>query len=344
MRGRFFGSSRGTRALEDLDQDIRDHIERETGDNIGRGMTPEEARRQAMLAFGNVALAKEDTRRVWVSAWADQARQDLRYAARSLRKHPAFATAAAVTLALAIAANTTMFSVLNAVVLRPLPYRAPEQLAMLWTEDPTQNLREGRSALWDVEQWRSRSQSFAELAVFDAVSTTLTGTDGAEQIAGASISPNLLPLLGVQPAQGRSFSTEEAEQRQRLVLISHRFWQTRFGGSSDAIGASIVLNGLPFQIVGILPAGFQIATLDADVWEPQTMAEDWETRHRVRGGDTWFVIGRLRPGVTFDRAQAEMTAIARGINDQLPSAERNRGISVVPLRLYIVGPQSRLAL
>ena len=198
MRGRFFGSSRGTRALEDLDQDIRDHIERETGDNIAGGMTAEEARRQAMLAFGNVALAKEETRRVWVSAWADQARQDLRYAARSLRKQPAFAIAAAVTLALAIGANTTMFSVLNAVVLRPLPYRAPEQLAMLWTEDPTQNLREGRSALWDVEQWRSRSQSFAELAVFDAVSTTLTGTDGAEQIAGASISPSLLPLLGVQ--------------------------------------------------------------------------------------------------------------------------------------------------
>ena len=209
---------------------------------------------------------------------------------------------------------------------------------MLWTEDPTQNLREGRSALWDVEQWRSQSQSFADMATFDAVSTTLTGADGAEQIVGASISPNLLSLLGVQPVLGRSFSTEEAEQRQRLVLISHRFWQARFGGSHDALGATLVLNGLPSRIIGILPADFQIARLDADVWEPHP------TRRSVRGGQTWFVVGRLRPAVTFDQAQAEMSAIARRLNDQLPAAERNRGISVVPLSLYMVGPQSRLAL
>ena len=136
--------------------------------------------------------------------------RDVRYALRTLRKSPAFTTAAAATLALAIGANTAMFSVLNAVLLRPLPYRSPEQLAMLWTEDPTQNLREGRSALWDVEQWRSQSQSFADMATFDAVSTTLTGADGAEQIVGASISPNLLSLLGVQPVQGRSFSSRRS--------------------------------------------------------------------------------------------------------------------------------------
>jgi putative ABC transport system permease protein len=208
MRGRLFGSRRGRRALDGLDQDIRDHIERETQDNIEKGMAPEEAHRQAMLTFGNVALAKEDTRRVWVWAWLDEARQDLRYAVRTLRRSRAFTTAAAATLALAIGANTVMFSVLNAVLLRPLPYRSPDQLAMLWTEDPTQNLREGRSSAWNVEQWRSQSESFADLAVFDAVSKTLTGRDEAEQIAGASISRNLLPLLGVQPVRGRSFSTE----------------------------------------------------------------------------------------------------------------------------------------
>jgi predicted permease len=330
---------RHTRALANLDQDIRDHIERETQDNIAKGMAPEEARRQAMLMFGNVALAKEDTRRVWVWAWLDEARQDLRYAARTLRKSRAFTTAAAATLALAIGANTTMFSVLNAVLLRPIPYRSPEQLAMLWTEDPTQNLREGRSALWNVEQWRSQSQSFADMATIDNVSKTLTEADGAEQIVGASISPNLLLLLGVQPVHGRSFSTEEAEQRQRLVLISHRFWQARFGGSNDAMGATIVLDGVPSQIIGILPAGFQIARLAADVWEPHTMSG-----HSVGGPDTWFVVGRLRPAVTFDHAQAEMSAIARRLNDQLPAAERNRGISVVPLSLHMVGSQSRLAL
>lgn len=242
-----------------------------------------------------------------------------------------------MVLALAIGANTAMFSVLNAVMLRPLPYRSPEQLAMLWTEDPTQNFREGRSALWDVEQWRSQSQSFADMATFDAVSTFLTGADGVEQIVGASISPNLLPLLGVRPVLGRSFSTEEAEQGQHLVLIGYRFWQARFGGSHDALGATLVLNGFPCQIIGILPADFQIARLDADVWEPHT------SRQSVRGREAWFVVGRLRPTVTFDQAQAEMSAIARRLNDQLPAA-RNRRIRVVSWSLYMVGPQSRLAL
>jgi predicted permease len=329
---------RARRALSGLDDDIRNHIDGETQDNIDRGMAPEEARRQALLKFGNVALVKEDTRRVWIWAWFDEARQDLRYAVRTLRNSPAFTTAAAATLALAIATNTAMFSVLNAVLLRPLPYGSPEQLAMLWTEDPTQNLREGRSALWEVEQWRGQSQTFVDMATFDSVSTVLSGADGVEQIVGASISPNLLPLLGVHPVLGRSFSAAEAEQRQRLVLISHRFWQGRFGGSSDALGATLLLNGFPSQIIGILPADFQVARVEADVWEPHT------THRSVRGGQTWFVIGRLRPGVTFDQAQAEMSAVARRVNDQLPAAERNQGISVVPLSLYVVGPQSRLAL
>ena len=322
----------------EIDDEIASHLAEATEEYVRQGLSPEEARWAAQRSFGGVTQTKEVYRDVRSFVWLEDLARDLRHALRTLRKSPAFTTAAAATLALAIGANTTMFSVLNAVLLRPLPYQSPEQLAMLWTEDPTQNLREGRSALWDVEQWRSHSQSFADMATFDTVSTTLTGADGAEQIVGASISPNLLPLLGVQPVQGRSFSTEEAEQRQRLVLISHRFWQARFGGSNDAIGATLVLNGLPSQIIGILPADFQIATLDADVWVPHT------THRSVRGGQTWFVIGRLRPDVTFDQAQAEMSAIARRLDDQLPATERNRGISVVPLSLHVVGPQSRLAL
>jgi putative ABC transport system permease protein len=284
---------------------------------------------------------KESYREQWALTVVETTAQDIRYAARTLRKNPAFTATTIATLALAIGVNTAMFSVVNAVLLQPLPYQSPERLAMLWTEDPAQNLREGRSACWNVEQWRSQSQTFADMAVFDATSTTLTGADGAEQIVGGSISPNLLPLLGVQPVQGRSWSSEEAEQRQRLVLIGHRFWQARFGGSNDAVGATIVLNGLPSRIIGILPAGFKIASLDADVY---TMSEDWETRHNVRGRDTWFVVGRLRPAVTFVPAQAEMSAIARRLNNQSTAADRNRGITVVPLSLYMVGPQSRLAL
>ena len=263
---------------------------------------------------------------------------NLRDAARSLFRNTAFAVAAIATLSLAIGANTAMFSVLNAVLLRPLPYTAPERLAMLWTEDPAQNLREGRSALSNIEQWRSQSRSFTDLAVFDAIAVTLSGPEGAEQIPGAAISINLLPLLGVQPWRGRGVTSEDVEAQQRPVLISHRFWQARFGGSDEAIGATIVLNGLPSQIAGVLPADFKVATLDADVWQAQALAGD------ASGGDTWFVIGRLGPGVTFDEAQSEMRLIGTRLNERAPAAERTRGITVVALTDYVVVPQSQLAL
>jgi len=321
-----------------IDDEISGHLAEATEEYVRRGLSLEEARRAARRSFGGVTQAKEVYRQVRSFMWLEDVWRDSRHGLRTLRKSPAFTAAAAATLALAIGANTAMFSVLNAVLLRPLPYRAPEQLAMLWTEDPTQNLREGRSALWSVEQWRSQSQSFADMATFDSVSMTLATDDGAEQIVGASISPNLLPLLGIQPALGRSFSADEAEQQQRLVLISHRFWQSRFGGSHDALGATLMLNGVPHQIVGILPADFEIAMLAADVWVAHASRQD------ARGPDTWFVVGRLRPAATFDQAQEEMSTVARRLNDQLPANERNRGVTVVPLTLYMVAPQSRLAL
>src|SRR5436309_8836946 len=239
------------RRLEnELDEEVRFHLEMQIDDNLKAGMNPAEARYAAMRNFGGLEHMKETYRERRTFVLVETTAQDLRYAVRTLRKSPGFTMTAVAVLALAIGANTAMFSVLNAVLLRPLPYRSPEQLAMLWTEDPAQNLREGRSALWDVEQWRAQSQSFADIATFDAVSITLTGSDGVEQIAGASISPNLLPLLGVRPALGRNFSPEEAEQRQPLVLISHRFWEARFGGSQDALGATLVLNGSASRIIG----------------------------------------------------------------------------------------------
>lgn len=270
--------------------------------------------------------------------WPEESLRDARYAVRTLRRSPAFTVTAAATLALAIGANTAMFSVLNAVLFRPLPYRSPGQLAMLWTEDPAQSLREGRSAVWDVEQWRRQSQTFADMATFDTISTVVTDADGAEPIVGMSTSPNLLPVLGVQPFLGRSFTVEDAERDSRVVMISHRLWRARFGGSPDALGATLVVNGLPTQIIGILPVDFRVANVEADVWEPHT------THTTVRGGQTWFVIGRLRPGVTVDQAQAEMSAVARRVNEPLPAVDRNRGITVVPMALYVVGPRPRLAL
>jgi putative ABC transport system permease protein len=282
-----------------------------------------------------------DTYRPRLSSWLADLARDLEHGFRALLKGQGLPPAAAGTLALAIGSNAAMFSVLNAVLLEPLPYRAPDELAILWTENPVQDLRESRSALWDAEQWRAQSETFSDLATFDAVSTTLTAADGAEQIFGAGMSTNLLSVLGVQPVQGRSFAAKEAEP---VVLISHRFWQTRFAGSGDAVGATLVLDGVASRIVGVLPAGFATATVDADVWRPNAMAASGEAGQTTRGPETWFVVGRLRPAATLLEAQTEMRAIAARVNERLPAAERSRSVAVVPLRLHVVGAQSRLAL
>ncbi len=268
---------------------------------------------------------------------------DLRYAFRCLGRSPGFAVTSVATLALAIGASTAMFSVLNAVLLRPLPYESPDRLVMVWTEIPSQGVREGRSAYWNVEQWRSQSRSFTDLAVSDPVSLILTQAGQREQISGLRASANLLPLLGVRPFRGRLFTSAEADDRRRLAVISHRFWQTRFGGSDDAIGRTLQLDGLSSEIIGILPEAIDHVR-GADVWEPQTLFPDWDTRRAVSGAGGWFVVGRLRPGVSLDQARTEMNAIASRLDAELPAIARGRRLNLVPLSDSVTGATPRLVL
>ena len=230
-------------------------------------------------------------------------REDLRYALRRLRASPAFAATSVATLALAIGASTAMFSVIDTLLLRPLPYAEPDRLTMLWTEIPAQRVREGRSAYGNVEQWRTGSRSFDDLAVFDPISATLTQGGSRNQVSVARVSPNFFALLGVRPVRGRMFSDDDAQERRRLALVSHRFWRARLGGAADAIGGSLDLDGVTSQIVGILPETFAAAGFDADVWEPHTLFPDWETRRTSTGLGSWFVVGRLRPHVAIDQAR-----------------------------------------
>jgi predicted permease len=333
---RLWGTLRRNPCDREMEEELRSHLEIAADEIRQRGGSPEDALREARLRFGGSAQAMEAMRDRRGFPWLDDLARDARYALRALRRNPIFAVVSVLTLAVAIGANTAMFSVVNAVLLRPLPYPSPEQLAMVWTGTPGQN---GRPSFATVEEWRRYSRGFADMAILDPVTATLTDSNGAERIRVARISPNFFPLLGVQPLLGRGFTSEEAGERRRLALISHRFWQTRFAGSRDAIGASIVLDGIPSQIIGILADGAAIPGLglDRDVWEPHTMFPDWETRRSARAAGSWFVIGRLRPDVTVDQGQAEMSEIARALDDET-------GVSVVPLSMYVVGPGPRLAL
>jgi putative ABC transport system permease protein len=344
VAARFRGLFTRKRLERELDDEIRFHLEMQIEENMKSGMNSADARYAALRSFGAIAPMKETYRERSAFDLLESVAQDIRYTLRTLRKSPGFTFTSITTLALAIGANTAMFSVLNAVLLRPLPYRSPEQLAMLWTEIPSQTVREGRSAYWNIEQWRSQSRSFADMAIFDGVSATLTSADRAEQITIVRHSANLFPLLGIQPLRGRFFSAEEAEQRRRLAVISYRFWQSHFGGTPNAIGGVIEIDGVPSQIIGILPEGFQFPQGNADVWEPHTMFRDWDPIRTARGSGFWSVVGRLQPSVSFEQAQAEMTAIARRLDEQLPATNRNLGISVTPLSVQVAGRGVRLTL
>ena len=337
------GFCRGGREDAETQEELLFHLEMEAEKNVRAGMDPREARRQAHLRLGGVDAIREAVQDVRGMRPLDDLVRDLGYALRGARRSPGFTLAAVLTLTLGIGVNVVMFSVLDTVLFRPLPYRSPDELVMLWTETPSQ-LQENRSAFWNIEEWRRQSRSFTDIAVFDAVSVTLTHSGETQRIRGARISSNLFPLLGVQPRHGRSFSADEAAERRRLAVISHRFWQARFGGSLDALGTSVDLDGHSSRIIGVLPDGFQFASLDADVFEPHTLFPDWEARRVVRGRDSWFVVGRLRPDVTVEAAQTEMSTIARRLDAQLPVTERNRGIRVGPLSHHVVGSRSRLAL
>jgi putative ABC transport system permease protein len=259
-----------------------------------------------------------------------------------LSASPGFALTAVLTLALAIAGTTTMVGVLDAVLLRPLPLPSPDRLVMVWTEIPSENVSEGRSAFGTVDEWRRRSRSFEGLAVLDPVSVALTHEGDTGPASGARVSPDLFSLLGVVPARGRFFTDREADERQRLAVISHRLWQARFAGSDDAVGTTVLIDGAPSRIVGVLPAAFEQAGFGNDVWEPHTLFPDWQAQRAAIGRGAWFVFGRLRPGVTFATARDELAAIDQQLGATQPGAAAvERSVRVVSMRERLAGPRSR---
>jgi len=272
----------------------------------------------------------------------DELRQDVQYTLTTLRRDVGFTILVILTLAIGIGANTAVFSVVHSVLLRPLPYESPERLMMIWTTISRRGVDEATSAYANVRDWRAQTRTFEDLATFDPTSRTLTGGELAEQVMTADVSANLFSVMGVEPLIGRTFSPEEEQRRAPVVVVSHEFWQQRFGGSPTVIGTSIELNDRPFEIIGVMPEGF--AFPERDIWLPQTVLSGWDAREARRGTDSWRVVGRLAAGQSLEAARAEMSDIASRLERAYPSENAGLGVIVVPLHDQVTGSSLRLAL
>jgi putative ABC transport system permease protein len=267
----------------------------------------------------------------------DALRQDLRFAVRTLRARPAFTLVAVLTLALGIGATTAIFSVVNAVLLRPLPWPQPDRLVLIWgTRGP---VRQNGVVFLDYLDWQKQSRSFDALGVIRGQSVNLTGGDQPERITGSFVTANVFGMIGATPAQGRLFTAQETEvaTKQPVAVITDDCWRTRFGARPDMIGRTLVLNGVPFTVVGITQPDVSAPLGTPDVWMPIGYYPN-KGDLELRGRPGVLVLGRLKANITAERAQADLDAVSRRLSSEYPATNAGVGANVTSLADQIVGP------
>jgi predicted permease len=325
---------RKKRSLDDFDDEIRAHLAIEADELRGRSGHSVDTEAEARRLFGNSTAIKEafyeyGRLRLW-----DQLSRDTRHALRLFWQRPAFSAVVTITLSIGIGATLAIFSIINAVLLRPLPYSHPGRLAVLWSEDSAHGLLEGRVSLLNFADWKQRSHVFQNFTAFIGQTFLLSNIDGTrERMRSARVDENFFPLLGVQPVLGRVFSTDEEKRGEALVVVSHRIWLSRLGGSAAALGSDLIMDGRKSHIIGVMPASFQYPFPDTEVWQPVTAHPYWAYRDRSapRSASNWYALARLRPGVSWAQAQSEMSSIARQLKTEYPDSRNNPEIRVVPL-------------
>jgi predicted permease len=325
---------RRTQMEEHLEKELRFHLEQHTADLIARGYKPEEARRQARLALGGPEQVKEECRDARGTRWLEDLWQDLRYALRTLRQKPGFAAVALATLALGIGSTTVMFTVINGVVLKPLPYAEPERLVSL--HEQTEKYGDATFAYFNFLDCQRESRSLMPMAAWRFGGGIVSEPGEGEYVSGRQVSAGLFTVLGIALFRGRAFLPDEDRPGGTPVaIISHRLWQTRYDGNPAAVGARLVFDGKAYTVAGIAPAGFRLSG-DVDVFTPlgQNTAPTMQDREMHPG---IRVIARLRPGVTLDQAQTELVVIGRHLAEQYPKSNAGHSVGAEPLRQEIVG-------
>ena len=307
VRNLFRGGARDA----ELRADIDGYVDLLTDEKIAAGLSPAAARRAARLECGSIDAVKDDTRRVRAGAWLVEIGQDARYAVRMMRRDVSFTAIAIVTLALGIGVNTAIFSVVNAVLLQPLPYPDADRLVLVWERNTAIDKERDPVAPANYQDWRRENTSCQELGAYRFRGFALDDATAPEQVQALSVSSSLFRVLATDPMLGRVFTDEEQERRDRLVVLAHEFWQRRFGGQESAIGRVISLNGAAFTIVGVMPAGFRFPDGNpVDLYSPLIFTANEGTG---RGLHLLTVIGRLKDDVTIERATADLQRIAQQI-------------------------------
>ncbi len=327
-----------------LDKELRFHLEQQIDEYIALGITPEEARRKARLDFGGLEQIKEDCRDTRCPRWFRDLVQDLRYGARLLRKKPGFTTLVVATLALGIGANTAIFSVINSVLLLPLPYSDPERLVQIREIDPKGASHDASPA--DFVNWRNLSRSFEGMTAIWGMSINLTGGEYPEQVLAMTVTSDFYRVFRAQPARGRAFLEQEYNvpfwprpdrPNAHTIILSHGLWQRRFGGDPGLIGKALTIDGRQVTVVGIMPADFRFNEVPglgtAECWIPG----EWD-ENEYPAVRQFIVVGRLRVGVARSQAQSEMNVIAGVLGKKRPKENAGWGASLVPLQEIIVGP------
>jgi predicted permease len=326
------------RSESEMAAEFRFHVEARADDLAQSGIPREEALRRARVEFGGMEGIKEECREATGASVYATLAQDLRFGLRLLRKSPGFATAAALTLALGVGANTAIFSVVYAVLLRPLPYTDPDQLVTAFQTRLQDGVKMTGSSFLDLEEWRQQSHAFTELAGVQRHDLTLTGRGEPDVVDTAVVTPEVFSLLEARPLAGRALVPPDGRPgAEPVVVLSEALWRTRFGSDPGVVGTSVTLDQRPFTIVGVMPAGFRVPAFvqRQQIWIP--LAQDplfgsWMPR---RGGHWLRVVGRLKPGTSVAQAQAEMDAIAERLGREHPE---NAGwaIRVAPLQQALV--------
>lgn len=342
VRARLRGLLRKSNVEREMEDELRFHLRMRAEANVRQGMTREEAEHAALRSFGNWSRISEACRDIKGGGSVEIFFKDVKFGARMLRKNPGFTVVAVLTLALGIGANTAIFSVVNAVLLRPLQYPNAERIVAI------QELNEKGSRVQvtaaNFLDWRAQSNSFEQLAAILTRTANLAAGEGAERVDLAMTSVNFFQVFGVQPHLGRFFlPEEEVAGHNAVVVLSYGFWQRQFGGDPSLVGKSVMLDGQSYTVVGIAPAGFQYPDR-TEMWIPPyqnvpTLSPQMDIQ-RARGFGFLSAVGLLKPGVSVEQAHEEMTAITARLRQQYPETNNKRFDRVVSLQTHLVGESS----